>query len=117
MKLFQSVRKFYENMGLYPLQTQQKCQFNPRIFCILLIMSLFFVSMMDTFLFEATTITEYAESFYGSLTVLACIMNFLTSFWKTTNIYTFIEKLEKFVENRELFFMRRRGQNNNQIKK
>lgn len=103
MALFQSVRKFYGNMGLAnPSQTQQKCQFNRRIFSILLIMSLIFLSMANSFLFEATTVTEYAESFYVSLTVFACIMSFLTSFWKRENIYTFVEKLEKYSENRKL---------------
>lgn len=98
---FQSIRKFYKNMGLYPLQTHQKFQFNWRIFSILLAFSLTFVSLTGTFLYKASTVTEYAESFYLSLTVLACTIIFLISFWQTKNIYTFIEKLEKFSENRK----------------
>lgn len=59
--------------------------------------------MASSFLFAATTITECAESFYISLTAFVCIVNFLASFWKTTKIYAFVEKLEEFNENRKFF--------------
>lgn len=103
MKLFQSVRKFYENMGFYPSQVGQKCPFNRRNFAILSILSLTLVCMTSSFLFASRTITEYAESFYVSLTVFVCTVHFLTSFWKSPKIYAFVEKLEEFNENRKFF--------------
>lgn len=101
MKLFLSVRKFYEYMGVYPSQSRQTFPFNPRNVSILLILTVLFVSMSCSFLFKAKTIIEYAECFYISIATLGCLINFLTSFWKTTNIYMFAEKLEKFSNNRE----------------
>lgn len=106
MILFQSVRKFYGNMGFYPSQSHQKRPFNWRMFLILSIFGLTFVFMTSSFLFAATNVTEHAESFIVSLTVLACTINFLTSFWKAPQVYTFVEKLEKFSEARKLSLWR-----------
>lgn len=106
MQLFQSVRKFYANMGFYPSQSHQKRPFNRRIYLILSIFGLTFVCMTSSFLFAATNVTKHAESFFVSLTVLACTIHFLTSFWKAPQVYTFVEKLEKFSEARKLFLWR-----------
>lgn len=88
-------------MGVYPSQTQQKFPFNWQQIVILLSVIVFFAIMACSFLFKANTITEYAESFYVSITAFACLVNFFTSFWKTKNIYMFIENLEKFYDNRK----------------
>lgn len=101
MKLFVSVRRFYEFMGVYPSQSQQKFPFNWRNLIILLSLIVTFGILACSFLFEVNTIIEYAESFYITITVLGSLINFFTSFWKTKNIYMFVEKLEKFSENRE----------------
>lgn len=104
MKLFVSVRKFYEYMGVYPSQSQQKFPFNWRNLLVILSLIGFFTSMACSFLFKANTIIEHAESFYMTITALACLINYITSFWKTKDIYMFVEKLAKFNEARESIF-------------
>lgn len=98
MKLFHFVRKYYQSVGIYPTDLNPNGGFNMRNFRLLLMMSALFASTISSFVFQSTTIMEYAESFYIFSTVLASVINFWATIWKAEKIFTFIDELEEFMQ-------------------
>lgn len=49
---------------------------------------------MGHFLFESTELINRSEALYGSLTVLACVNNFVITTWKMENFRMLIGRLE-----------------------
>lgn len=105
MKLFQSVQEFYQTMGIYPSQPNQNRSLNLRNLLILLSMISLIVCAMGYFILRAKTALELAETFYLSSTELACLINFIISFWKIDNIQMFSEKVEEFIQNGKTKFL------------
>lgn len=99
MKLFQSVGEYYRMMGIYPLHPDQNCSINLRNAAFSMSFFLLFASTMGHFLFESTELINRSEALYVSLTVLACVNNFIITTWKMENFRMLIERLEKFIEN------------------
>lgn len=97
MKLFQTVQKLYEKMGIYhPIQHNKS--FNKRNLIFLLAMFLFFVSATGALLFQELSIIQRAQTFVVSISEITCMVNVLTCIWKRAKIFNLIEKLEIFIE-------------------
>lgn len=97
LKLFQSVRQFYLDMGLYPSQSNGNCVPNARNSFILLSMILFCITSSAFFLFEAKSIAEYGISFYMSLSEMEMTCFFLIIAWKMPKILELIDGMEQFI--------------------
>lgn len=105
MKVFLTVRKFYQVAVICRPQTEQNYHF--RFSWKYLIYIAFLVqasiSAMTYFLFKAHSIVEHADAFYTFSTAISCAITISLSIWKISNIFQFIEKLEKFIEKSKLW--------------
>lgn len=102
MKLFQSMREFHAITGLKPSTTDP----NARVLNIY--NSIYFLSMivplissMGVLLYENVSYIEYTFTLYMLITCVACMANFLVSFFKIKQLYLFIEEIEKFMDTSE----------------
>lgn len=99
MKLFQTVQKCYGIMGiLLPPKSFQNCSINARNLFFILSLTLTFFSTIAYFLFQARSLLDYGNSFYGSTSDLYTLADFLIAFWKMPTILKFIALCEKFIE-------------------
>lgn len=103
MKLFQSIRKFYQEAGIQPPQPNQNYSFQwNHFFCIFFLIQLL-CSTMAFILFEAKSVVEYAEAFFPSSTVVAALLNFIVCILENTNILQLIVKFEEFIEKSKFY--------------
>lgn len=58
-----------------------------------------FLSDVAYFLFGAQSFTEFAQTFYASITGLCIIIDFVAMCWKIGDVEKLIEKYEEFVQN------------------
>lgn len=100
MQVFQSMQKFYQICGINQLQPNRRL--NIRIVVFLLFIFLFFVSLIETFLFKLTTLNEHIDTFCVLITVINCSVNILECVWKHAKIFRFIERLEEKIEKSNL---------------
>lgn len=100
MKLFQSVQKFYETMGIFPSQHIQRYRYNLRNAFFLISASLMFISTTGYLLFETATFLERAESFYAAITVANCVVYFIVQFTKREETFALIGLFEEFINKR-----------------
>lgn len=98
MELFRYVRKCYQTLGVYPVQSNQNSRFNLRNLFILMCILQMFTSSLAYFLFEAKLIGEFADSFFMVSSTLNCAFYFLISIFKISNILTLIGEFEQFIE-------------------
>lgn len=93
MKLFKSVRKFYETIGIYPLQS-----INYRnAFCLISQIPIT-ISLAGYFLFKASTTIEHTQTFYILLFHIACSLNLVISFFKKREIFETMEKADELFQ-------------------
>lgn len=87
-------------MGIYsPVKFNEIYSINPRNLFFTLSLTLTFISTVAYFLFQANSILDYGNSFYGSTSDLYTLTDFLVAVWKMPTILKFIELCEKFIEN------------------
>lgn len=98
MKLFRSLLQYIEFMGIYSQQTHQPQTFNAKILFFTSSMALLFISLFAFFLFKATTIIDYGNSFYGFVSELNTLMDYLLIVWRMPIILHLIGNCEKFIE-------------------
>lgn len=101
MKLFQSLQKFYRITGIYPSSSNRNHSVNWKILLILLSLIQFAVLTGVFFITEANSIDEYGTSFYGSISALLGVVDFLINIWKMANILRLIGKFEEFINKRK----------------
>lgn len=104
MKLFQLHRKFIAVMGVELLQPFQKNQAMIVIIKRLLyfISLILFVILSSVFLgYEAQTLDEYADSFYGSVSTVVFSLIFAIILWKMDSLFKLIGDFEQLIEQRK----------------
>lgn len=104
-QLFHSLRQLYQILGIYSSETNQTHLFNWRVIFVTSSMILAFITSFAFFLWEAETIDDYGTSFYGSITQLCSVHNFLTIVWKMPLILELFRKFETFIESSKLFYL------------
>lgn len=102
MPLFQSVRHFYEILGIHPTQYNQSCTINWKNVLVLLSLGQLFFSTLAFCLFKAKSIKEHADSYFTCMTGLDCIIHFVVLAKKITKTLALIEQYNDFIENGEL---------------
>lgn len=99
MKLFQSVRDFYEITGLKPSSTDPNARvLNIRNSLFFLSMIPMLVSTLGVFMFQEISYIDFAITFYILITCISCMATFLISFFKIKDLYLFFERIEMFID-------------------
>lgn len=108
MKIFSTVREFYRIAGICPPLPQSErnshFRFNWKYAIYFGFLMQLSTSAIVYFLFKAHSIVERADSFYGFSTGLSCAIITSISIRKISNIFKFIEDLEKFIGKSTLSF-------------
>lgn len=105
MKSFQFARKCYQTLGIYP--PNQNALINSRNLLLFISEISMFISTAGFLLFKATTLFERGETFYVSLSELACVSNFLNLFWHMSTILDLIEEYEGYIEKSKLEYFKK----------
>lgn len=103
MKIFESLRQYYEFVGISSTQTR-KHPFNIRNVAILAIFAQFGMTTMAYLLFEAKTIREFADSFYAASTTAGVSNVFTWNIYNMANIYQLIDNCDAIVQERKQIF-------------
>lgn len=100
IKLFQSLKSFYQTAGLViqPTKSNRNYAFNAKNLFFLITPAVSCVSELAYFMFQSESIIESAQTFYTALEAGACIFNFMIQFLKISDILKLIERLDCFVE-------------------
>lgn len=102
-KLFQTARNFFELMGAktVPSNPNRIDLFNLNFLFCSLSMILVLIAVATFLLFEASSLTDIAISFYGSITEI-CALNVMLLFsLQIPNVHKLIEKYEHLIEKSE----------------
>lgn len=97
MNFFQSVRKFYETLGICSLHLNQTYFFNVKIFFFYFVIAFVWISEIAFCLFEAASVADYGKSFYAFVTQFSLFWGFLTTIWLISNILKLIGRYEMFI--------------------
>lgn len=99
IKLFQSVRKSYQMIGLDSMQSNPIPKlYNERIFFIVFSVTQWLISSAAFLVFKAETVQEIATSFYISTTELFLLATFFSLIMHMGDISKVTEALEDFIE-------------------
>lgn len=115
LKLLQLTQKVYQDMGTYPLQSNQNWRsINWRNIFILFSFIQMFIFSLAFLIFEAKTIIEAGTCFYAVITEICCSIFYLIHMWKTQKILKLIENFEIFIEKcKRISFFFKKGKERN----
>lgn len=105
LRFFQFVQKYYQTMGICPIQSSAnhlsqsipKFSINTKSLFFLLSMSLLTLSMMCFLLFDVTNMQDFGTSFYAFFCGLKLLMDYLNTVWQMPNIMRLIKLSERFI--------------------
>lgn len=106
MKLFQSARNFFQSMGAKTVShnSNKIDLFNLNFLFCSLSMALVFIAATAFLLFEASSLTDIAISFYGSITELCSLILLHLFSWQIPNVHKLIKKYEHLIEKSKFMF-------------
>lgn len=98
IKLFRRIQKFYQILGIYPSQENEKILFNSRNLFILFFYVQLCISMAAFLILKAKTMQEYGATFFMFLTQFYVTLDFSILMWQMPNILSLITDFEEFIE-------------------
>lgn len=100
IKLFQSVQKFYQTMGILPIKSSSlsTSEWNSKFLFFLLSMTLLLGSVTSFLLLEVTNMKDFGMAFYGTVTDLNIVIDFVITVWQMPTIFKLIRFCENFIE-------------------
>lgn len=101
IELFQSLKQYYYDIGIFPSHRQPNHCFNWKKVFILCVLMLTFVAMLLYFLYEANSIVELAITFYGFSSILTAVINNVISVLKRDQIFQLFKNFDEFIEKRK----------------
>lgn len=102
MLLLQSVRKYFEIIGIYsPFASQSFSKWNWRIVAFFISLCQLIISSIAFMLIKAETAAEYGYSFCQALNGFSGMANVSIFLWKRGNIFKLLERFEAFVDRSE----------------
>lgn len=107
IKLFQSLRRYFQILGTYSPESNENRKFNPRNVFVLFCYTQLFVSVLAFTLFKAKAVVEFGLNYYGYMTEVLCIFVVLLQTYRMDDITKLIENCEKFVEMSKLISQNR----------
>lgn len=98
MKLFQSVQRFWQIMGINSPHPNQIHLFNAKSLFFILSLIMVCISTVAFLVLRAEAMLEYGICVYGSLSDLTLLADILITIWQIPNIFQMIEMCEQFIE-------------------
>lgn len=98
MKLFQSICRFHQLMGIYSLKSNQTYSFNWKIAMYYLTMVLTLTSLVAFMQFQAQSEMDVGNCFYGLLTQSGLCWYFSATIREMPNILKYIEDSNGLIE-------------------
>lgn len=98
IKLFQSLRKYFETLGTLSPETEDNHPFNWRNTFVLFGYFQLFASVLAFTMFEATQVVEFGLNYYGYMTEVLCAFAITTQIYRMVDILELIENCEEFIE-------------------
>lgn len=99
MRLFLTVKKFYETLGIHLPQPNQKYSiFNAKNLFILFILIQMCLTSTAFVLFKAKSEFEYGFPTYVSITEVLSIIYLCIQMWKIEDILKLMKKCDEFIE-------------------
>lgn len=109
IKLFESLKEYFEFMAVHPPKSNQENRFNSMNLLIFLLFVLLFLSSVAFLIFEAKSAYDVSFSYYIATTlILAMVCYFPCIVFKITDIYSLITEFEGFIEMSKCFVWRNR---------
>lgn len=98
MELFQSVRQFWQTMGIKPPHPNQIHPFNARNLIFILSLTTMCASSMAFLLFQANISIEYGMCSFTSLSGVCMLLDVLITIWRMPIIIEMIDVCEEFIK-------------------
>lgn len=98
LKMFQSLRKYFQILGTYSPGPDESRLFNLKNIFTLFCYIQLFISAVAFTLFKAKTVIEFGLNYYGYMTELLCVFVISTQIYQMNNILKLIEDCEDFIE-------------------
>lgn len=99
IKLFHTLDKSYQLLGIRTSQTSLNDGVSPKCYFWLTIMTIYSILSMAFLLFEAKSVAEYGDSFYMVSTISALIFHIITYIREAPQMRQFLAKFEDFFQN------------------
>lgn len=104
MKYFQEMRKPFDILNIYPNTLGQVHGLNMKNYFFLIVSGSSFTWSVIFMVFQAKTVTEFAESFYVFSIGLFVFVIFAIFFAKKKDIFNLIDEYEWTIQKRMIFF-------------
>ena len=102
LELFQFIKQFYQIVGIYSSQSNQKyCSINSRNSILLFSFVQFLIPTVAFLFFKAESILDYGQSFFILVSTIESVVLYAILIWQMQNILKFIENCKGFIEKRE----------------
>lgn len=98
IKLFQSLRKYFQTLGTLSPESNENHRFNPRNVFVLCCYIQMFASVLAFTMLKATAVVEFGLNYYGYMTEVLCVFAILTQIYCMVDILALVESCEKFIE-------------------
>lgn len=102
IKLFQSLREYFQILGFFPPTSDHSRPFNWRNVLVLFFYIQMFASVLAFTLFRAKTVVEFGLNYYGYMTELVCISAILLQIYQKFETFKLIADCEEFIEKSKL---------------
>lgn len=102
IKLFQSLRKYFQILGTLSPDSDQNRPFNRRNVFVLFFYIQMFASVLAFTLLKAQTVAEFGLNYYGYMTELVCISAISLQIYRKIETFKLISNCEEFVEKSKL---------------
>lgn len=96
VELFRNVLKYHRMVRIYPPNHDRP--FNVKNVLSLISLTVMFISATGYFLFQASSMSEYVQCFYISISVLEMLVYFIVNFAEMQSILILIRNFETFIE-------------------
>lgn len=98
MRLFRIVRKCWQMMGIYSIQSNKTSSLNWKILFSAVSIGAVFISSTAFLCLKSTSVYEYGNSFYASTSELMILADFVVTVWQMPKTLQLIEMCENFIE-------------------
>lgn len=101
MKIFQSIRPYFVDLGLQSSQPRRNNWNSAKSWISFFLMCLTVGSIVIFFFWEATIFEEYATAFNSFQALNIVAFEFIIFEWKSRNFYKYMVKFENIIEKSE----------------
>lgn len=97
MKIFDSIKHYFEILGFISTQSTRKDLINIQNFIFFLVIGMY-LTLTTVFAYhEANSFEQYIDSFYAISSALICLEIYGICFWEMPKLYRFIDALESTI--------------------